>query len=150
MCSVEIRTERLTLCTCRPGDEARQHCCCNCELTDSLVCARLRRNRLPTIEPILEHALLQVSPTRTAEFELAFAHAKSIISSMPGFVSLRLSRGIESPAVYLLLVEWTALEDHTEGFRQSQRYQEWKALLHHFYTPFPVVEHFTSVLSVEY
>ncbi|WP_032404090.1 antibiotic biosynthesis monooxygenase family protein [Rhodococcoides fascians] len=94
---------------------------------------------------IVEHALLHVVPARTVEFEAAFADAKSIISSMPGFVKLTLSKGIEQPDVYLLLVEWERLEDHTEGFRQSDRYQEWKTLLHHFYEPFPVVEHFEPI-----
>lgn len=94
---------------------------------------------------ILEHALLNVLPTRTEEFEAAFGRASSIISTMPGFVSLRLSRGIECPDVYLLLVEWETLEDHTEGFRGSDEYKQWKALLHHFYDPFPVVEHFAPV-----
>ncbi|MET0318223.1 MAG: antibiotic biosynthesis monooxygenase [Rhodococcus fascians] len=95
---------------------------------------------------ILEHALLHVAPARSEEFETAFAHAKSIISAMPGFMNLRLSRGVEQPGVYLLLVEWETLEAHTEGFRGSAEYQEWKALLHHFYDPFPVVEHFSPVL----
>lgn len=95
---------------------------------------------------IVEHALLHVIPHRTDEFEAAFADAKSIISSMPGFVNLTLSRGIEQPNTYLLLVEWERLEDHTEGFRQSDEYQEWKTLLHHFYEPFPVVEHFAPRL----
>ncbi|OLT36493.1 antibiotic biosynthesis monooxygenase [Rhodococcus sp. CUA-806] len=96
---------------------------------------------------ILEHALLHVAPSRSDEFETAFAEAKSIISSMPGFVSLRLSRGIERPDVYVLLVEWMTLEDHTEGFRQSNEYLQWKELLHHFYDPFPIVEHFSPVLD---
>lgn len=96
---------------------------------------------------IVEHALLHVDPSRTGEFETAFAGAKSIISSMPGFINLALSKGIEQPGVYLLLVEWERLEDHTEGFRQSDEYQDWKTLLHHFYEPFPVVEHFESILQ---
>ena len=94
---------------------------------------------------IVEHALLHVIPHRTDEFEAAFADATSIISSMPGFVNLTLSRGIEQPDVSLLLVEWERLEDHTEGFRKSDRYQEWKTLLHHFYEPFPVVSHFDQI-----
>jgi len=32
------------------------------------------------------------------------------------------------------------LEDHTEGFRGSRQYQEWRRLLHSFFEPFPVVE----------
>ena len=91
---------------------------------------------------ILEHALLPVREGEEADFEAVFAEAQAIIRSMPGFMSLRLQRGIESPGTYLLLVEWESVEHHEVGFRQSPEYQQWKALLHRFYEPFPVVEHF--------
>lgn len=94
---------------------------------------------------ILEHAPLQVKPGRADEFEAAFAQAKKIISAVPGFRTLSLSRCIERPDGYLLLVEWDTLEDHTEGFRGSDEYQEWRRLLHHFYDPFPTVEHYEAV-----
>ena len=55
---------------------------------------------------ILEHAVLEVRPGEEAAFEAAFAEAASIISSMPGFVSLRLGRCVESTSRYLLLAEW--------------------------------------------
>jgi len=90
---------------------------------------------------ILEHAQLDVLPDRTAAFEEAFGEAKSIIASMPGFRSLQLSRGIERPNGYLLLAEWETLQDHTEGFRGSAEYERSRELLHHFYDPFPTVEH---------
>jgi len=64
---------------------------------------------------------------------------------MPGFGRLVLSRCSESPSTYLLLVEWERLKDHTDGFRGSARYQEWRRLLHHFYDPFPAVEHYVQV-----
>ena len=44
-------------------------------------------------------------------------------------------------------MEWERLEDHTEGFRGSAEYERWRQLLHHFYDPFPVVEHFETVLT---
>jgi heme-degrading monooxygenase HmoA len=94
---------------------------------------------------ILEHATLDVLPGQELAFEQAFKDAEAIIASMPGFLSLQLSRCLEREARYLLLVEWDRLEDHTEGFRGSSRYQEWKALLHHFYQPFPTVEHYESI-----
>jgi heme-degrading monooxygenase HmoA len=94
---------------------------------------------------ILEHALLPVKPGQEAAFERAFATARGIISAMPGFRNLTLSRCLERPGVYLLLVEWDRLEDHTVGFRGSPEYQQWRALLHDFYEPFPLVEHFTRV-----
>jgi heme-degrading monooxygenase HmoA len=96
---------------------------------------------------ILEHALLTVRPARQVAFEEAFAQAKGIIAGMPGFGGLTLSRCIERDDGYLLLVRWARLEDHTEGFRGSPAYQEWRELLHSFYDPFPVVEHYATVLT---
>jgi heme-degrading monooxygenase HmoA len=96
---------------------------------------------------VLEHALLDVVPGQESAFEDAFGQAKRIISSMTGFQTLRLSRCVEQPNRYLLLVEWDHIEDHTEGFRGSPQYEEWRALLHHFYEPFPTVEHYDPVTT---
>ena len=96
---------------------------------------------------IREHAILPVRPGTESDFEGAFAQARRVISAAPGFQRLSLSRCIERPGTYLLLVEWDTLEDHTEGFRGSQAYQEWRRLLHHFYDPFPTVEHFEPILT---
>ena len=94
---------------------------------------------------ILEVAMLQIKNGRGASFEQAFAQAQKIISSMPGYVSHQLQRCLEVPDRYVLLVNWNTLEDHTIGFRQSAQYQQWRLLLHDFYQPFPVVEHFEMV-----
>lgn len=94
---------------------------------------------------ILEHAVLSVIPGQETDFESAFAEAKSIIAGMPGFEGLTLSRCIERPSTYLLLVEWGRLEDHVDGFRRSDQYEAWRRLLHHFYEPFPTVEHYGKV-----
>lgn len=98
---------------------------------------------------ILEAAFLQIKSGQTSDFENAFKQASSIIASMRGYIHHELQHCMEDDHKYLLLVEWETLEDHTEGFRGSAEYQDWKALLHHFYEPFPTVEHFTRVdLSV--
>ncbi|HAJ76541.1 MAG TPA: antibiotic biosynthesis monooxygenase [Gammaproteobacteria bacterium] len=94
---------------------------------------------------ILEVAILDVRPGKQDEFEIAFAQAQSIISGMCGYVSHELKSCVEVPNRYLLLVNWETLEAHTEGFRGSQQYQQWRELLHHFYEPFPVVEHYRSL-----
>jgi heme-degrading monooxygenase HmoA len=91
---------------------------------------------------VLELAILNIKPGQTKDFEAAFAEAQGIISSMSGYISHQLKKCLENDHQYLLLVEWERLEDHTVGFRQSQEYQGWKALLHHFYDPFPTVEHY--------
>jgi heme-degrading monooxygenase HmoA len=96
---------------------------------------------------ITEHALLPVIPGQEAQFIETMDRAKAIIAASPGFVSLRVDRCLERPSLFLLLVEWETLEAHTEGFRSSDAYGEWRSLLHHFYDPFPVVEHFETVAS---
>jgi heme-degrading monooxygenase HmoA len=97
---------------------------------------------------ILEHALLPVRPGEEDALEAAFAEAMPIIASMRGFECLSLTRCVERPSTYLLLVEWQSLDDHTVGFRTSPAYDDWRALLHHFYEPFPTVEHFQPVHDV--
>ena|SRR5579885_3617163 len=97
---------------------------------------------------ILEHAVLPVISGQEDDFEDAFRQAVPIISSMPGFRTLKLSRCVERPSTYLLLVEWETLADHTIGFRESERYGEWRRLLHRFYDPFPTVEHFEPQVEV--
>jgi heme-degrading monooxygenase HmoA len=94
---------------------------------------------------VLEVAILDVKPSQSQEFEAAFSQAHTIISSMKGYVSHQLQKCLEKPNRYILLVNWQTLEDHTQGFRGSAGYQEWRRLLHHFYDPFPDVEHYEIV-----
>ncbi|MDD5411515.1 MAG: antibiotic biosynthesis monooxygenase [Methylobacter sp.] len=84
---------------------------------------------------------------KEVEFEAAFHEASKIITTMCGYISHQLQRCIENQSQYVLLVKWETFEDHTQGFRGSAQYQEWRALLHHFYDPFPVVEHYTLVME---
>jgi heme-degrading monooxygenase HmoA len=94
---------------------------------------------------ILEVAILDVREGACESFESDFHVAEKIISSIPGYLSHELQRCIEKTARYILLVRWESLEAHTMGFRQSPQYQEWKRLLHHYYDPFPTVEHYQKV-----
>ena len=98
---------------------------------------------------ITEHALLPVRPGHEFDFEAAMRSATPLIACQPGFRRLSVTRGIESPSTYLLVVEWDDLEAHTEGFRRSPEYDEWRAALHHFYDPMPLVEHFAPVVVVD-
>jgi len=97
---------------------------------------------------ITELAILNVRTGESVQFEEAFGKAKSIISKAPGFDHLELRRCLEDPNRYVLLVGWDRLEDHTEGFRNSEAYERWRGLLHHFYDPFPVVEHYEPLFEV--
>lgn len=92
---------------------------------------------------ILEVAFLNVIPERISEFEAAFSSAQGIIAAIQGYLGHQLHQNLEVSNQYILLVKWKNLEDHTIGFRRSPEYQEWKKLLHHFYSPFPDVTYYT-------
>ncbi|UNK20644.1 antibiotic biosynthesis monooxygenase [Paenibacillus sp. N3/727] len=94
---------------------------------------------------ILEVAILHIKNGLTPTFETAFKEASAIISIMKGYINHELQKCIEDDHKYILLVRWEHLEDHTIGFRGSPEYREWKKLLHHFYDPFPTVEHYTVI-----
>jgi heme-degrading monooxygenase HmoA len=96
---------------------------------------------------ILESAYLNVKAGENEAFETAFKEASSIIASMHGYIRHELHKSIEDENLYLLLVWWETLEDHTQGFRGSAEYQDWKRLLHHFYEPFPTVWHFNKIFD---
>ena len=91
---------------------------------------------------VLEVAVLSLKKGFARDFEAAFAEAAFIIARQDGYIWHELKKCVEKNDQYLLLVQWKSLEDHTIGFRESEDYLQWKSLLHHFYEPFPIVEHY--------
>jgi heme-degrading monooxygenase HmoA len=91
---------------------------------------------------IVEAAILNIKPGQGDAFEKALCDALPLIEATPGFHGIEVRLCIENANQYLLLVHWEKLEDHTVGFRQSGRYQQWRAALHHFFDPFPTVLHY--------
>ena len=93
---------------------------------------------------VLEVALIDVRDSAQDAFEAAYAQARELVAATPGWQSMRMTRGIETPTRYVLLVEWDSVAAH-EDFRASERFGQWRALIGpHFAQP-PHVEHFTDV-----
>ena len=94
---------------------------------------------------ILETAVLEVKIGQELAFEAAVKTASPILSRQKGHLAHRFEKCMETAGRYLLLVWWETLDDHVSGFRNSTDYEEWRQLLHHFYDPFPIVEHYVSL-----
>lgn len=95
---------------------------------------------------ILEHADIRIDPARAADFEAAILRGvQTVIASATGFQGCQVRRSIETPGRYLLLISWATLEDHTEGFRGSDAFAQWRAIVGPFFTQPPVVEHLALV-----
>jgi heme-degrading monooxygenase HmoA len=93
---------------------------------------------------ITEQAVWDIKVGREAEFETTIHSATQLIAQTPGFVSVDVLRCIENPSRFLLLVNWERLEDHTETFRNSPQYLEWRSALDGIYDAV-AVQHFESI-----
>ncbi|MEL6874729.1 MAG: antibiotic biosynthesis monooxygenase [Pseudomonadota bacterium] len=91
---------------------------------------------------IIEQALLEIKPGQSDDFEKAMREARGLISRQPGFQSIEVCPDCEKENCYLLLVRWRNIASHRDGFRQSAEYPQWRALLHQFYDPMPVVTYY--------
>jgi len=94
---------------------------------------------------VLELALIDVLAGREEEFAAAYGVAVETLVTTPGCRSVRLTRGIESPSRFVLLVEWDSVEAHLENFRATERFGIWRGHIGPFFAGPPVVEHFTDV-----
>ncbi|MBN8488847.1 MAG: antibiotic biosynthesis monooxygenase [Burkholderiales bacterium] len=93
---------------------------------------------------ILEIADIRIQPGRQAEFDEAIQRGlTTVIALAPGFRGFKVNKGIESPERYVLQIFWETLEDHTVGFRGSELFTQWRAIVGPFFAQPPVVEHFT-------
>lgn len=91
---------------------------------------------------IIEHALLRVRSGQETAFEAAIKAAKPLIAASSGFLGIEVRPACEESGLYLLLVHWADIASHRDGFRQSDRYVQWRELLHSFYEPMPEVRYF--------
>lgn len=96
---------------------------------------------------ILEIADMEVKPGMGDEFERGVASAVPVFKKAHGFIRLSLQRGIENPQRYRVLLEWETLEDHTEGFRKSEGFQQWRQLVGHCFVDAPKVDHSQCVVE---
>jgi quinol monooxygenase YgiN len=95
---------------------------------------------------ILEHADIRIDPAQAEAFEAAIVHGvQTVIAQAKGFVGYEIRRSVETPGRYLLLIHWQTLEDHTVGFRGSEAFARWRAIVGPFFVQPPVVEHMERV-----
>ena len=94
---------------------------------------------------VLEIALIEVHPGQEDDFAAAYAKARSLVATTPGCRSVRMTRGVESPSRFVLLVEWDSIEAHLENFRASERFGQWRGHIGPYFASPPVVEHFVDV-----
>lgn len=94
---------------------------------------------------VLEVALIDVVAGQEDAFAKAYAQGRPLLAGTPGCRSVRMTRGVESPSRFVLLVEWDSVAAHEENFRASDRFPAWRSLIGPYFAAPPVVAHFTDV-----
>ncbi|MBL7814847.1 MAG: antibiotic biosynthesis monooxygenase [Saprospiraceae bacterium] len=97
---------------------------------------------------VLELATIDIKQGTNAEFEQSLAQAQHVISKSEGYLGHEFQKCIERDNRYILLIKWATLEAHTEGFRGSELFKEWRALIGPFFENPPLVEHFELKMSM--
>ncbi len=90
---------------------------------------------------VTEIADIRVLAERADGFRDAVREGIAIVSDAPGFRSARLTRSVETPTRFVLMIEWDSLEAHTVGFRESENFGRWRAVVGPFFDGAPHVEH---------
>lgn len=93
---------------------------------------------------VLEVAMIDVQPGEEAAFEAAYRKVRHAVAEAPGCHRMRVTRGVESPSRFVLLVEWDSVAVHEE-FRASERFEEWRGGISPHFAKAPHVEHFTDL-----
>jgi heme-degrading monooxygenase HmoA len=105
----------------------------------------LRRSGGIVASMVLEVALINVVTGQEDEFVAAYGKARQTLASTEGCRSVRMTRGIESPSRFVLLVEWDSVDAHLDNFRSTERFTTWRGLIGPYFDGAPTVEHFTDV-----
>jgi heme-degrading monooxygenase HmoA len=93
---------------------------------------------------VIERSELPIAPDRTGDFEQAFVAVGHLLRAAPGCLGTRLSRGIESPSKYLLLIEWQSVDAH-KAFTQAREFTMFRDSIAPFFAGKPATEHFDPV-----
>ena len=94
---------------------------------------------------VIETAYIEILEGKELDFEQALVEARKVVAQANGFHDMYVHRGIERPNVYMLALQWETLEDHTVGFRESDLFIQWRAIIGPFFASPPAVEHWNLI-----
>ena len=94
---------------------------------------------------VLEVALIDVLPGSEDDFAAAYAKAHDILVATDGCLTVRMTRGVETPNRFVLLVEWDDVAAHETNFRGTERFTLWRGAIGEYFAQPPLVEHVETV-----
>ena len=93
---------------------------------------------------VTEKAQLFIKAGQEEEFEQAMQRGREVLEACAGSRSVTLSRGVENPSSYLLLIQWDSVDAHVAA-TQTEAFGEFRALVGPHFDGAPAMEHFAPV-----
>ena len=94
---------------------------------------------------VLEVADIEITAGDEDDFIVAYRSVRDVLAGTPGCRSVRMTRGVESPTRFVLLVEWDDIAAHENNFRGTDRFTAWRAAIGPYFARPPHVEHVQEV-----
>lgn len=94
---------------------------------------------------VLEIADFTITQGDEERFAAAYRGVRELLAGTPGCRSVRMTRSIETPHRFVLLVEWDSVAAHEENFRATDRFTGWRAAIGPFFAAPPHIEHCSDV-----
>jgi quinol monooxygenase YgiN len=93
---------------------------------------------------VIEHAVIVATTGQEDAFVADFGRAHAVIAAAAGCHWAQLTRTVEEPSTFVLLVGWDDVAAH-QAFRDSPSFADWRAIVGPYFATAAVVTHLQAV-----
>ena len=95
---------------------------------------------------VIEQALFHIVDGQQMVFEKKFYELSDIFRNAQGCEKFKLIRGVEDSQSYILQIQWTDIEAHTEVFMKTEEFRQWFIAMKPFLARKIEMQHFEKTL----
>jgi len=91
---------------------------------------------------VMEIAQFTIPEEHIEQFAAVIQQGAAVIRQAEGCLGVQASQSIEDPSIFVLMIRWRKIEDHTVTFRQGPLFAEYRQHIAGLFTEQPTVRHF--------
>lgn len=83
-----------------------------------------------------------IPPDLQVSFEKAYREASIFLESSPFCLGYKIIHGHEEPQHYIVIIQWTSVDEHLNGFRKSEQFPAFFRLVKPFFNNIEEMKHY--------
>ncbi len=91
---------------------------------------------------VVEYIRYRVPENRHQEFERAWSEAQQVLRDAPECRGYEVARGVEEPENYVVRIDWSSVEEHQHGFRESAAFGQFFQAVKPFFDQIEEMRHY--------